>query len=75
MAHFSKYIRPGAIRIGFENPDPALMVTAAQNPDGTIAVVVLNMEAQPKNLKLQIGDRQAELQISAQALQTIVIAP
>ncbi len=42
MAHFSKYIRPGAIVIGVENSDKDLMVTAAKNPDGSIAVVVFN---------------------------------
>ena len=40
MAHFSKYIRPGAKVIDASNTDKDLMVTAAQNPDGTIAVVV-----------------------------------
>lgn len=42
MAHFSKYIRPQAQVIGLENADKELMVTAAENPDGTIAVVVFN---------------------------------
>jgi len=75
MAHFSKYIRPGAVRIGFENTDPSLMVTAALNPDGSIAVVILNMNPKSKNLNLSIGDRSVEVLISAQAIQTIVITP
>jgi glucosylceramidase len=74
MAHFSKYIRPGAVRIGFENPDPSLMITAAKNPDGTIAVVVLNMNPESKNIKLILGDRLTEVQISARAIQTIVVS-
>ncbi len=74
MAHFSKFIRPGAVRIGFENPDTTLMITAAKNPDGSIAVIVLNMNSVAKNLKLSIGDRSVEMQISAQAIQTIMIA-
>ncbi len=74
MAHFSKYIRPGAVRIGFENPDPALMITAAQNPDGTIAVVVLNMGTSSKKVKLSLDDRSAEVAISARAMQTIVVS-
>jgi len=73
MAHFSKYIRPGAVRIGFENPDKDLMVTAAKNPDGTIAVVVLNMNSTSKNIKLSIEERSIDVQISAQALQTIIV--
>ncbi|MEO0527499.1 MAG: glycosyl hydrolase family 30, partial [Bacteroidota bacterium] len=31
LTHFSKYIRPGAVRIGFTNSDDSLMTTAAQN--------------------------------------------
>jgi glucosylceramidase len=73
MAHFSKFIRPGAVRIGFECSDPSLMVTAAQNPDGSIAVVVLNMNSESKNLNLTLGDRSVEVKISPLAIQTIVV--
>lgn len=73
LAHFSKFIRPGAVRIGFKNPDPSLMLTAAQNPDGTIAVVVLNMDSELKNIRLSFGDRSVELQISPRAIQTIIV--
>jgi glucosylceramidase len=73
MAHFSKFIRPGAVCIGFENTDPSLMVTAAQNPDGSVAVVILNMNPVSKKIKLSLGNRSAELQISAQAIQTIIV--
>lgn len=73
MAHFSKFIRPGAVRIGFYNPDETLMLTAAQNPDGSIAVVILNMNSEIKNIKLMLGTKAVELQINARAIQTIVI--
>ena len=74
LAHFSKYIRPGAIRIGFECSDKELMVTATQNPDGSFAVVILNMSSEPKNFKLSMGEAYVDVQISAQAIQTIVIS-
>jgi len=73
LAHFSKFIRPNAVRIGFENPDDSLMLTAAQNPDGSIAVVVLNMEEEPKDLRLNLGEKHKCFKISAKALQTIII--
>lgn len=73
MAHFSKFIRPGATRIGFENPDEELMVTAAQNPDGSIAVVVFNPTEQEKPLLITLGEQSAQATISKQAIQTIVI--
>ena len=73
MAHFSKYIRPGAERIGFENSDDTLLVTAAQNPDGSIAVVVFNQGAKAKNFNLSLNNNTIDIQISAKAIQTIVI--
>lgn len=73
LAHFSKYIRPGAVRIGFENSDDALMVTAAQNPDGSIAVILLNQGSESKQIELSLGESSSTIQISAQAIQTMVI--
>jgi len=73
LAHFSKYIRPGAVRIGFENPDESLMMTAARNPDGSIALVILNMNREIKNINLSLDGRSVDVQINAQAIQTIVI--
>ncbi len=73
LAHFSKFIRPGATRIGFENPDKDLMVTAAQNPDGSIAVVVFNPTETAKKMTLSLGEKSSHLTISDKALQTILI--
>ena len=63
MAHFSKYIRPGAIRIGFENEDDDLLVTAAQNRDGSIAAIVFNQGATPKHLTLSLGEKLANISL------------
>ena len=75
MAHFSKYIRPGAQVIETAHSDTSLLVTAAENPDGTIAVVVFNAETEPKAFEIILRAQTIPLQISAQALQTIVIQP
>lgn len=75
MTHFSKFIRPGAVRIGFDYTGDELMVTAAQNPDGSIAVVVFNEHPEVKNIDLSIGGQHATFQINRQAIQTIVIPP
>lgn len=74
MAHFSKFIRPGAVRIGFENTDSSIMITAAQNIDGSIVVVVLNMNSEPKNINLSLGENSVDVKINAQAIQTIVVS-
>ncbi|PKP03395.1 MAG: glycosyl hydrolase family 30 [Bacteroidetes bacterium HGW-Bacteroidetes-9] len=74
MVHFSRFIRPGAVRIGFQNADDQLKVTAAQNPDGSIAVVLFNPEEEGKGIKLMVNGQAKEFAISGKAIQTIVIA-
>ncbi|MGJ8761096.1 MAG: glycoside hydrolase family 30 protein [Polaribacter sp.] len=74
MAHFSKYIRPEAKVIGLENSDKDLQVTAAQNTDGSIAVVVFNEGKTKKSFKISLGEKETLINIDAQALQTIMIA-
>jgi len=73
MTHFSKYIRPGAIVIGLDNSDKDLMVTAAKNPDGSIAIVVFNEGNTSKDFKLSLNNKNIDLQIDKQAIQTIII--
>ncbi|MEM9928392.1 MAG: glycoside hydrolase family 30 protein [Bacteroidota bacterium] len=73
MVHFSKFIRPGAKRIGFTHSDDELQVTAAQNPDGTIAVVILNETEKEKTFSLSLNQQIKTISISPQALQTITI--
>lgn len=73
MAHFSKYIRPGATRIGFKNPDKELMVTAAENKDKSVVVTIFNPDEKEKNIALTIANQKVNTKISAKAIQTIVI--
>lgn len=73
LAHFSKFIRPGAVRIGFENPDKEMMVTAAQNPDGSVAVVIFNPGDKEKNFSISLEGKTIHAAIQTKAIQTILI--
>lgn len=73
LSHFSRFIRPGAVRIGFENSDKSLALTAAQNPDGSIAVVAFNPTSEAKQIQLSLGAHATRLSISENAIQTILI--
>lgn len=73
MAHFSKFIRPGAVRIGFENPDSTIMVTAAQNPDGSMAVIVFNPGETEKKYSISLQEQTVNGVIQSKAIQTILI--
>ena len=61
LAHFSRYIRPGAVRIGFKNSSENVMVTAARNPDGSIAVVVFNPEEEMKGIQLALDEKSVDI--------------
>ncbi len=74
MAHFSKYIRPEAKVIDVEISDEKVMVTAAKNLDGSIAVVVFNPTEDAIQFSLAPGEKSKDISINAQAIQTIVIA-
>ena len=73
MAHFSKYIRPGAEVISAKSSDTDLMVAAAKNPDGSTAVVIFNEGMEPKFFELKTAMTTKQILISPQAIQTIVI--
>ena len=73
MAHFSKFIRPEAKVIDAKKSDEELMVAAAKNPDGSIAVVVFNEGTTLKNFELTHDGFTKNISISPQAIQTIMI--
>ncbi|PNW26083.1 glycoside hydrolase family 30 protein [Formosa algae] len=73
MAHFSKYMRPGAEVIGVDNSDESLMVSSVKNPDGSIAVVLFNETETPKSISLTLHEKTVTFSIDAQAIQTVMI--
>lgn len=73
MAHFSKFMRPGAVKIGCEITNKDLMATAVKNPDGTIALAIFNPTEIEQSMEITINDKKAYFSIHANALQTIVI--
>jgi glucosylceramidase len=55
IGHFSRYIQPGATRIGFEGTLPeGVMATTYENPNGRYVVVLLNSTTQNHTVTIQI---------------------
>jgi glucosylceramidase len=73
MSHFSKYIRPGAKRIGISNIHEEIMSTAVQNKDGSFVIIVFNPTEKSENIRIQIKNQSFEFPLSKQAIQTIII--
>ena len=45
FANYSRYVRPGAVRVGATSSNSAVDLTAFRNTDGSVAVVALNTAA------------------------------
>lgn len=73
MSHFSKFMRPGAVKIGCVANNKDLKVTAVQNPDQSIALVIFNPTEQSHSIEINISNVKSTISIPAKALQTVVI--
>ena len=73
MRHFSRYIRPGAVRIGVDHGIEGLMVTALENPGGSIIVEILNQAPDGLDFSLVLDGAHVEISIPGSALQTVII--
>ena len=73
MAHFSKFIRPGAVRIGCKINNKDLVATAVLNPNGSTTMVVFNPTEKSQTLEIQYNKQIQIISISPNALQTVVI--
>jgi glucosylceramidase len=73
LSHFSKYIRPGAHRIRVNSEIENLMVTACLNPDKTIAVEILNQNAENISFQISLNRKYIKSEIPGNALQTLIL--
>jgi glucosylceramidase len=72
MTHFSKYMRPDAVRIGCVYSGTDLEATAVKNTNGVITVAVLNRTANAVNFKLKQGTQIIKFSIPAHSLIDII---
>lgn len=72
IGHFSKFVRPGAKRILVSSSRSALLATGFMNPDGKIAVIVMNENDNRISYNLCIGQDFAVVEIPPHSIQTLV---
>lgn len=73
LGHFSKFIHPGAKRIACSSNRDKLQATAFINPDGSIAVVVLNLSGDKIAYKLWLKGRAASVESLPHSIATLVL--
>lgn len=72
IGQFSKFIRPGARRISCSSMTDNLTATAFQNPDGKIAVVVLNLSDKSQPFFLWSEGKAAKATSLAHSIMTMI---
>jgi glucosylceramidase len=72
IGHFSKFIRPGARRIAVTPSRSQLLATGFVNPDGSVAVVVMNESEINTDYKLWVSGKAVNLNSPAHSIMTIV---
>lgn len=73
IGHFSRFIKPGAKRIGTASSRDQITTTAFINPDGKLVVVVLNVSDKKSDYHLWIGGNAAAVTSLPHSISTLVI--
>ncbi len=70
LGHFSRFIRPGAVRVTASSTSDSLETTAFLNPDGRLAVVVLNRSDKALPFALKHRGQEATTEAPAHSITT-----
>ena len=72
IGHFSKFIKPGALRVSTTASRSTIESTSFKNKEGKMVTVVMNKTATKIAYKLIVGSSEALLEIEPRAMQTII---
>jgi len=72
FGHIARYVRPGAVRVGCEVQDRQLEACAFRNPDGKLAVIVLNRAEKSRDFSLVIGEKTFEVACPGRSITTLI---
>jgi glucosylceramidase len=75
LGHFSKFVRPGARRIGSTSTSASINQVAFRNPDGRVAVVAHNTGSAVVTLQVGTGATAMSVLVPANAAVTVVWTP
>jgi glucosylceramidase len=73
IGHFSKFVRPGAKRIGLENKHKFLQSVAFENTDGSIALVTMNESDKDTTYTVSIKGQVSTISCKAHSIHTVIV--
>lgn len=72
LGHFSRYIKPGAVRIALRGVCQELEAAAFQNPDGSIVAVAMNAADRELQCSWKIDSNAAQFAAPPHSMQTFI---
>jgi glucosylceramidase len=72
IGHFSKFIKPGAVRVSTTTSRTAIESTSFKNKDGKIVTVVMNKTDVKIGYKLIVGGSETLIELAPRAMQSII---
>ncbi len=73
FGQFSKFIKPGAKRIACTSNSDDFIATAFINPDGKIAVVIMNLKDSEEIMQLWVNGKALKMRSPAEAVITMIL--
>ncbi|MGE4490415.1 MAG: glycoside hydrolase family 30 beta sandwich domain-containing protein, partial [Kiritimatiellales bacterium] len=75
IGHFSKFIRPGALRLGIGTSNPDIDAVSFANLDGSIITVILNTKDRDHTVRIRCQTQETVLALPAHSIATAVFTP
>ena len=73
IGHFSKFIKPGARRIGSQASNNRILATAFENINGETVAVLMNENDSKEEVSLSFGGKSMMLVLPEHSIATIII--
>lgn len=73
IGHFSRYLRPGAVRVGSTRFTDCIELTAAENPDGTLTAIALNRGTESIVCYLRVLGLLYPITLASQSISTLIL--
>lgn len=73
IGHFSKYVKPGAVRIGCTSVNEDIQSTSFRNESGEIVVILMNENDEERAVNLEIEGQNVAVTMPAHSISTVLI--
>ncbi|MCA0989301.1 glycoside hydrolase family 30 protein [Guptibacillus algicola] len=73
IGHFSKYVKPGAVRIEHTNSSEKIQTTTFRNPSGEIVIVMMNQGDESVKVSADLNGETFQVELTGHSISTLLI--